>query len=364
MFRSALIAAVFALAATAVRAQVTPAAGNTPPDDTPSIKVGATIFTDFTYTQAPQSKDADGNTINPSSFNVARSYINITGNINHMVSFRITPDVSRETGTGSALNGSLVFRVKYAFAQVGFDDWMTKGSWARFGIQQTPLIDYEEGIYRYRFQGTTFTEREGFLTSSDAGASFHANFPSNYGEVHVGYYNGDGYSKLEPNDQHAIQIRATVRPFATSTPVMRGLRVTGFYDGDKYVQNGEKKRAVGQITFEHRLLNAGFDYLRAKDQTSGNPGAPDLSGSGYSFWLTPRTTMGIEGLIRYDHFKPNTAFDTQLHERMILGIAYWFPHQGNVSTAFLLDYDDTNFDNFSPAQPAQKRVGVHALVNF
>src|SRR5205823_6999801 len=143
----------------------------------------------------------------PSAFNVTRSYINITGNLSHIVAFRITPDVQRQSGLislaspNSITNDSLVFRIKYAFAQFNLDDWMTKGSWARFGIQQTPLVDYEEGIYRYRFQGTTFTEREGSLTSSDAGASFHLNFPSNYGEVHVGYYNGDGYSKVEANNQ-------------------------------------------------------------------------------------------------------------------------------------------------------------------
>ena len=79
----------------AVSAQVTPAAGYTPPDDTPSIKVGATIYTDFTYQSNPSVTDADGNTVNPSSFNVARSYINLTGNISHLVAFRITPDVAR-----------------------------------------------------------------------------------------------------------------------------------------------------------------------------------------------------------------------------------------------------------------------------
>ena len=153
------------LVAGPVSAQVTPAAGYTPPDDTPSIKVGATIYTDFTYQQNPQITDADLNTINASSFNVTRSYLNITGNVSHLIAFRITPDVTRESGlvslgAGSSVsNDSLVFRIKYAFAQVNLDDWMTKGSWVRLGIQQTPLIDYEEGIYRYRFQGLTFTER-------------------------------------------------------------------------------------------------------------------------------------------------------------------------------------------------------------
>src|SRR5436189_4768107 len=195
--------------ARAASAQITPAAGYTPPDDTPSIRVGATIYTDFTYQPSPQTTDADGNVINPGSFNVSRSYINITGNVSHIVAFRITPDVVRESGlvslgAGSSVsNDSLVFRLKYAFAQFNLDDWMTKGSWARFGIQQTPLLDYEENIYRYRFQGTTFTEREGYYNSSDAGASFHYNFPSNYGEFHGGVYNGDGYTKTDPNDEKA-----------------------------------------------------------------------------------------------------------------------------------------------------------------
>ena len=242
--------------AAAASAQVTPAAGYTPPDDTPSVKVGVTLYTDYTYTQSPQATDADGNTINPSSFNVSRSYINITGNLNHIVSFRITPDITRESGLltlppgGTIGNDSLIFRIKYAFGQINLDDWMTKGSWVRLGIQQTPLLDYEEGIYRYRFQGTTFTEREGFYNSADAGASFHYNFKNNYGEIHAGYYNGEGYARPEVNDRHAFDIRGTVRPFATGSPSLRGLRLTGFYVADDYVKNAPRTRAVGQVTYE------------------------------------------------------------------------------------------------------------------
>jgi len=42
-------------------AQVTPAAGYTPPDDTPSIRVGAVIYADYSYTLDPKTSDADGN---------------------------------------------------------------------------------------------------------------------------------------------------------------------------------------------------------------------------------------------------------------------------------------------------------------
>ena len=71
-----------------------------------------------------------------------------------------TPDIARETSPVSSLSGSLELRIKYAFLQTNFDDWMTRGSWARLGIQQTPWVDFEEGIYRYRFQGTVFVERD------------------------------------------------------------------------------------------------------------------------------------------------------------------------------------------------------------
>ena len=362
---------LIALAPRMASAQVTPAAGFTPPDDTPSIKVGVTLYSDYTYTQNPQSKDTDGNTINPSAFNVSRSYINVTGNINHFVTFRITPDVTRESGIvtlaspNSVSNDSLVFRIKYAFLQVGFDDWMTKGSWARFGIQQTPLLDYEEGIYRYRFQGTTFTEREGFYNSADAGASFHYNLPSNYGDFHIGVYNGEGYAKTDPNDQKAVEMRGSLRPFATMAPILRGLRVTGFYFGDNYIKNSERERAVGQVTFEHKFINAGYDFIDAHDQTA--IAARDIEAKGWSVWATPKAPMSngssLEMLLRYDHLMPDLT-TSQVRPRTIIGIAYWFPHQGNVSTTLMLDYDGQTFQNYATFTPAQNKIAVHGFVNF
>jgi len=355
-------------------AQVTPAAGYTPPDDTPSIKVGATIFADFTYINKPTSKDADGNVINPSSFNVARSYINITGNISHIVAFRITPDVFRENNAASAGNGSLIFRIKYAFAQINLDDWMPKGSWIRLGIQQTPFIDYEEGIYRYRFQGTVFVEREtspagsGFLTSSDAGVSFHTAFPQNYGDFHVGIYNGEGYSKVEANDQKALQVRGTFRPLPMH-PVLRGWRVTGFYDADNYVGNAERKRAILNTTFEHQYVNVGFDYLTTNDRQSAAPVAkPDVHGRGWSFWATPKFGKGFEALVRYDHMRPDEdnllSGGNGVNKRTIAGLSYWFPHQGSVSSALLFDVENVTFSEFTTAKPTQQRLAVHGLIAF
>src|SRR5262245_1039855 len=347
-------------------AQITPAAGYTPPDDTPSIRVGVLIYADWSVQTSPEIVDADGNTIKASAFNVTRSYINVTGQISHIVAFRVTPDVVRETNTASAASGSLIFRVKYAYAQFNLDDWMPKGTYARPGIQQTPWIDYDESIYRYRFQGTPFVEREGYFASADAGASFHYQVPNNYGEVHVGYYNGENFNRAETNDQKALMIRATLRPFAAQSLVPRGLRVSVFYDSDHYVKDAERTRFIAAAHYEHPYVNAGFYYLDTHDQQSVTRPtlSADVEGKGYTVWATPKTTKGWEALLRYDHLTPNELFGSQLRSRTIVGGAYWFPHQGTVTAALMLDYDGQTFDNFVPAQPKNARVALHGLISF
>ena len=119
---------------------------------------------------------------------------------------------------------------------------------------------------------------------------------------------------------------------------------------------------IGGLNFEHRFVNAGFEYLDTADRTSITK--PEVDGQGYSIWLTPKSSMGLEALLRYDRLTPNTSVKSQKRNRTIVGVAYWFPHQGTVSSALLLDYDGQTFDNFLPAQPKQSRIGVHGLISF
>ena len=341
-------------------AQVTPAAGYTPPDDTPTVRVGATIFADYTFQQKPRILDVDGNEVSSNAFNVGRAYINVTGNLSHIIAFRVTPDIVRETGTGSSLNGSLTFRLKYAYAQFNLDDWMNRGSWVRLGMQQTPWVDFMENVWRYRFQGTIFEDREGFLSSSDLGVSFRYSLPGNYGDIHTGLYNGDTYSKAEANDQKGFMIRGSVRPLRMH-PVLRGLRVTGFYDKDAYVKNAERERAIAAITFEHPHLNAAFDYLAATDQSRAT--AAEVDARGFSVWATPRFTGGWEAVARLDRLEPNTDLAAR-KTRVIGGVSYWFALQGSVSTALLFDVENVKYDDFEPARPTERRFALHMLVNF
>ena len=355
-----LLAAVNAAAQT----PAAPAAAKKP-DDAPSIRVGATIFADYTATTEPKAIDVDGNEVTGNAFNIARSYINVTGQISRLVAFRVTPDIARETGAGSSLNGSYTFRLKYAFAQFNLDEWVGGGSWIRFGMQQTPWIDFIDTVYRYRFQGTTLEDREGILSSSDLGATFRYQFAGSYGDVHGGIYNGDNYNRAEPNDRKALMIRATVRPLPLH-PALRGLRVTGFYDHDAYVKDAERRRAIAGVTYEHPYVNAGANYVATADRAR----AADrkLEGHGYSIWATPKTPAGHgwEGLLRFDHLVQGQAASAAdgKRNRGIAGVAYWFPRQGAVSSALLLDYEWVNNRSYAPPRRDERRIALHALVNF
>ncbi len=61
---------------------------------------------------------------------MTRAYINVTGNISHWISFRITPDVVRVAPiagpdgplTVPGITGTLTYRLKYAYGQINFDD--------------------------------------------------------------------------------------------------------------------------------------------------------------------------------------------------------------------------------------------------
>jgi hypothetical protein len=351
-------------------AQITPASGTAAGDDTQpaSARVGAVIFTDYTFTSAPKATDAAGNSISANAFNVARAYLNITGNISHVVAYRITPDINstRFTLAGNNMDGSLVFRLKYAYAQFNLNDWTGKWnqSYVRVGIQQTPFIDSQESVYRYRFQGTVFTERDGGLSSADAGVTFHANIPNSYGDFHVGVYNGENYNKPEVNDQKALMFRGTIRPMPNGGALARAIRITGFQVYDHVLKGADRMRTVGSVMVEQRRYNIGFDYITRSDESS--PTAAKVKSDGYSFFVTPffkEKGNGLEALVRYDSFRPNSDNKDARQNRLIAGIAYWFPHPGGSGTAALLfDYEQVRFKNIS--SPKQQRLALHGLINF
>ena len=195
-------------------AQVTPASGYVPPDDTPSIRVGATLFPDYTVqhraedhrrrrqhvtAQRVQHRAAPTSTSPATSRTSSRS--------------GSRPTSPARPAPGARCNGSHTYRLKYAYAQFNLDDWMR----ARLVGALRHAADAVGRLHRHRLPlpvpgHRPSRIREGILSSSDVGATFHYNFAGNYGDFHGGFYNGDNYNRAEANDQKAFMLRGTVRP--------------------------------------------------------------------------------------------------------------------------------------------------------
>lgn len=335
----------------------TPVAVSTTPETT---RVGVTLFADYTLTETPKVTDANGNAVTSSAFNLTRTYINVSGSITPRISFRLTPDMVRNTDASGSLSGSLVVRLKYAFAQmrVGNDTVI------RLGLQPTPLIDGQESVYRYRFQGTMFVEREGGLSSSDLGLTVMQPLPSGFGDVHAGVYNGEGYTKGEVNDQKAFMVRATVKPLRNHT-TLKGLRLMGYYHADNYVKSAPRTRAAASAMFEHTRFNAGVDFIQRVDQPT--PASSEATGRGVSFFVTPffqEKGNGLEGLLRFDSFDPDVDV-TGKRNRLIAGLAYWFPKEGSGTAALLAHMEQVRMSALSTSmRTTERRYTLNMLITF
>ena len=327
-----------------------------PASTAPTVRVGGTIFADYTITDAPKVRDAAGQDVTGHAFNLTRAYINVSGSVNSTVSFRITPDIVRQNDTN--VSGSLVFRLKFAYFNIA----LAGDRSIRAGMQQTPFVDGQESVYRYRFQGLSWAEQDGALASADLGVSFRTPL-GKWGDAHVGLYNGEGYNRPELNNTKALMTRVTLRPIPDHA-VAKGLRLTGYYHADSYVNDAPRTRIMASAWFEHRRFNAGVDVLRKIDQTT--PAATKVTAEGMSIFVTPflrEKGRGVEGLFRLDLFDPNVNVAGS-QRRVIAGVAYWFPRQGSTNYALMGNMEQLSYRGGATARATDRKFSVHALIGF
>jgi hypothetical protein len=253
------------------------------------------------------------------AFDVTRAYLNVNAQVARNLRFRFTPDIRRVTD--GALAGSLVVRVKYAYAQI---EHVTANGWIRLGAHQTPWLDFEESIDRYRVQGSMFAEREGLIPgSSDFGASYFTPLSGDYGEIQGGVFNGEGFGQPEVNKYKSAQVRVTVRPFPKAV-LVKGLRVSGFYNAGWYAADRPRRLGIVMGSFEHTHLVATVQEVKGTERPNPED-ARDLDRRGWSVFAEPRQgTSGLAGLFRYDAYDPDHAIGANEQHRLIAGGAYWF----------------------------------------
>ena len=209
-----------------------------------------------------------------------------------------------ETNSASSRYGDYLVRHRYRFANVQLDRWTGswRETWTRLGLQPTPFVQFQESIYRYRFQGTVFTE-----TNNGAGADRHRYFVSLWRPRWVW---GRARRRVQRARFHRHPGQAAPDRFRCAVPRGRLLApdlrwrvspLTVFHDRDRYLAGAPRTRTIVSTTYEQSRFSAGADYLSQLDRAQ--PLALGQERRGWSAWVTPflgQQGRGLEGVFRFD----------------------------------------------------------------
>src|SRR2546422_993148 len=122
----------------------------------------------------------------------------------------------------------------------------------RFGMTQTPWLDWEEALWDYRMQGTMAMDRNGYMTASDLGFAVDGKWNSDRVNFAADVVNGQGYHAT--SDGHKdVQGRLSVRVIDTDdSSRVGGLRVTGYAGVGKPNGGGTRNRFLGMVSYRSK----------------------------------------------------------------------------------------------------------------
>src|SRR3989475_399625 len=223
------------------------------------VSVGVTAYAQYVY----QLKDTSSTKQN--NFDLTRAYVNVIGRFSGGVYTRLTADVFAVTGAGN-VTGSYGYRLKYLYAA-----WTPEHSplTYRFGMTQTPWLDWEEALWDYRMQGTMAMDRNGYMTASDLGFAVDGKWNSDRVNFAADVVNGQGYHAT--SDGHKdVQGRLSVRVMDTDdSSRVGGLRVTVYAGVGKPNGGGTRNRFLGLVSYRSKQYTLAAESAVTQDSTGG-----------------------------------------------------------------------------------------------
>jgi hypothetical protein len=287
--------------------------------------VGATVYAQYVF----QMKDTASPKQN--NFDVTRGYVNLIGRFSGGVYTRLTVDLFSVTGAAGNATGSYAYRLKYAYAA-----WTPTNSplTYRFGMTQTPWLDWEEALWDYRMQGTMAMDRNGYLTASDLGFAIDGKWNSDRVNFSADVVNGQGYHAT--SDGHKdVQGRLSVRVMDTNdSSRVGGLRVTAYAATGKPSGGGTRNRVLGMLSYRSKEYTLAAEAAATRDSTAGVLRDGHVY-SAFGVYHVPRS--GVSVIARVDAVTPTVGGNRQT--RYIAGISY----QINPQLRALLDWDYLNY---------------------
>lgn len=348
--RILLSTALLALSAGAIGAQ---AQAQTPAPTGPKISVGALSYFQYGYQLAAY----DTANKNNNAFEVTRAYINVIASLPGGLMARVTPDIYR-TGAANvptigAGTSPLNFRLKYAY--VGYNPSAGPLTW-KFGLTQTPLLDWEEALWDFRMQGPMALDRNGYVTSSDLGAAVDGNINSEAVDFQAGFFNGEGYGNTSGDKRKDVMGRVSVRVLATDDASrIGGLRITGYAQYGKPTGGGTRQRYLGMVSYRSTKALLVGEYTSTQDSAGVNPKKSGKVVSAYGWYaFTPKARI----MARWDDVDPTAAANDKASE-VIAGVSY----QVTPNFRVLADYDGVT-QQTAPIPAQNNKTQSAALVQL
>ena len=382
MTRRIVVRTFLALAAAsapaAAFAQETPAKPAAPAPVAVSLPVefSGVLYPQFIYGGAKGNGTRSAN-----QFQLERAYLTAKAKVADRTSIRLTADVYRPGGT----NG-YTMRAKYAFVQYDYwtsnEGFMGTNGQVRLGMQQTVLIEQEENFWP-RYVSKVPTERAGFFSSSDLGASTTLAFGHGMGEVFAMVANGPGYTTPENDRFKDYSARVTLTPFGSTTA--HGLVVSpwlykGTVASPLRPSDGRKHDRAGVFAgFKAPALTVGGDYAMSTNENEravpGGIVTEDRSGKVMSIYtlIKPLALMNETGtkawgiLLRWDNitgdtgYVPNAGdFPVVKGKFLIAGLT----HDVNSKFSWALDYQQQSPNGVAAPALDLRTYNLHASVAF
>lgn len=369
---------LLAILAVAVSVAITPLSAQTAdsgrsndlPDWVRRLSVSGTAYLRYGYELADAAGDFN-------EFNLNRIYLRFDTRLWDKGSVRYTLEGGdlREEGARQP------FAVLSKHFYLEVRDVLHKNSFLRFGLADLPWVAYEEGLWGYRVQGTVFTDRQGYLSSTDLGVAAGGSFTKSYGSWQVHLVNGETWTGREKGKHKDVHGRLSLYPLAGAAGVGRYLLVAGAATVGAYelvttgpddrrrfialagVAQPDKVTLLGQVVWTRdpadALAGRYPSLARRTGLLSAGRGVSVFGRLGLSALSADSAANKWEVIGRYDWLDPDHRIANNALDRWIAGVVY----KPNRWVSTLLDYERVRYDA-GAALENESRILLQAEVRY
>lgn len=296
----------------------------------------------------------------PNAFDIYRGYFGF--------SYRLTPRLTFSAMMDAAAKRNEMGYFDVVLKNLFLDFEYFNGHHLQLGQANVSWVPYMENLVGDRYIQRSFTEEEGYNTSTDMGLMFKGALAKNRFQYHAGLVNGNGWHRPETNQHKDAQGRLTFVPFAQSKGLRQGIFLSvgankKFYDRSEVKAN--ERLTASRLHFlagyQSADITTGLEILTTSDPTSKiivaqpnaiSPGS--VSGRGYSIFANMRLNaflgqMPKNGgiLIRIDKYNPTLGVLTNdNHTRLMAGPTWTI----NKNFQFFVGYLETRYDKNARVQ--------------